>query len=450
MPGSAGVDPLHRPLSKAIQIAKIDVPEAFTKILQEEDSIPPGSDLDVALGDPGFSHGHLPRGVPIIPATIISSARRSDAALNAPGQEDILYFVDRRRNGDGMRILLVRLGAVGDCVHVLPALAALRARLPRAHIAWLVEDKAASLIRGHPHLDEVIVLERRRWARDSRRPWSFPRTVLGVVSTARSLRKRRFDVALDFQGNCRSGLWALLSGARPRFGFAGPTQREANYLFMNRHIRPPANRTHKVEKNLSLIRAIGIAGGEAAPVLPPAEDEAETMGLWLRQHSPTHRRPVFAIHPGVSAFGFFKRWPSQAYARLVRRISEAGMEAILTWGPGERREVERIREAAGGRGIVGPETRSLLALVELLRRCDLFIGSDSGPLHLASAVGTPTVALFGPKDPSRYGPYGAPARVVRSGVDCSPCDRRSCKDPVCMTTLGPERVFQAALSLLNS
>lgn len=355
----------------------------------------------------------------------------------------------KARDGNRLRILVVRLGALGDCVHVLPALTALRDRLPRAYIGWLVEDKAATLIEGHPYLDEVIVLPRSDWSRDSRRLRTFPRAVLGVLRTMAELRRRRFDLAIDFQGNCRSGLWAFVSGASPRIGFAGPTQREANYLFMGRHVRPPDEGLHKVEKHLALLRSVGLLGSRSEPIIPAADGEAGRMVQWLRKSLPDPPGPVAAIHPGVSTFGFFKRWPDDAYARLVRLFDERGIIAVLTWGPGERELVERIHRLSGRLGIVGPETPSLLSLVELIRGCDLFVGSDSGPLHLACAAGTPTVALFGPKDPARYGPYGAPSRVVRTGVACSPCDRRSCSDPVCMTTLTPEMVLQASVDLLR-
>ncbi|MCZ6690118.1 MAG: glycosyltransferase family 9 protein [Planctomycetota bacterium] len=321
--------------------------------------------------------------------------------------------------------------------------------MPRAFIAWLVEDRAATLIQGHPLLDEVIVLPRTSWSRDSRRLPTLHRSIRGVLSSMRELRRKRFDLAIDFQGNCRSGLWAFISGAKSRIGFAGATQREANYLFMRKHVRPANEKVHKVEKYLDLLRECDLAGGKTDPVLPLSEDEGRAMELWLRKTCAEELRPVVAIHPGVSTFGFFKRWPAEAYGRVVRKFSEIGIRALLTWGPGEREEVERIRHLAGDRGTIGPRTPSLLSLVELLRRCDLFIGSDSGPLHLASAVGTPTVALFGPKDPRVYGPYGARSRIVRTGVECSPCIRRSCSDPVCMTTLSPESVIEASLSLLG-
>jgi ADP-heptose:LPS heptosyltransferase len=262
------------------------------------------------------------------------------------------------------------------------------------------------------------------------------------------LRRRRYDVVLDFQANCRGGLWGWITGARSRIGFGGHSQREANYIFTRTHVRPPAERLHKVEKNLALLRAIGVEPDRTDPVLPPLDGEGEAIGRWWATHL-GEARPVAVVHPGVSPFGLFKRWPRRGYADLLWKLSDEGILSVVAWGPGERDEAERIRHLAGETAVVGPETPSLLSLADLIRRADLFIGSDSGPLHLASAVGTPTVALFGPKDPVRYGPHGAPCRVVRSGVDCSPCDRRSCSDPVCMTTLRPEKVLAAALSLLR-
>ena len=356
--------------------------------------------------------------------------------------------------GHGLRILIVRLGAVGDVVHALPALTALRDRLPRAHIAWLVEDKSASLLEGHPYLDERIVLPRSRWSRDSRRLRTLPRAMASVFTTMADLRGRGFDLVIDFQANCRGGLWGWVTGARERVGFAGHTEREANYVFSSRHIRPPSERLHKVEKNLALLRGIGIEPIRTDPVLPVSAEEADRAERWIGE-TIDDDRPLAIVHPGVSRFGFYKRWPADGYRQLLVGLGGEGVRTVVTWGPGEEEDARRLVEAARRANgttppaLLGPETRSLLGLVELIRRADLFVGSDSGPLHIASATGTPVVALFGPKDPVRYGPWGGPSAVVRAGVECSPCTRRSCSDPVCMTTLTPASVLLAARALLG-
>jgi len=344
------------------------------------------------------------------------------------------------------RVLIVRLGAIGDVVNTLPALSALREALPHAHVAWVVEPAAASLLQGHSMVDEVIVVPRSRAGRGLRR-------ALDVLSAVRAagdtLGPRRFDLVVDFQGNLRSGLVVRRTRAPLRVGYARGSCREGNWLFTNRRVAAPLRDGHRVERALALLMGLELQiGPSPRPVIPEdpdAERRAEEFAGGLRGGG----RRVIAIHAGTSEFASYKQWPASRYIELVPRLcAEMGAAVVLTWkGEGEREAAEAIAGAAEG-AVVAPETNSLLELAALLRRCDLFIGSDSGPLHLASAVGTPVVALFGPKDAAVYGPYYGRSKVVEVDLPCRPCKRRRCRDPRCMTQITSRQVFAAAKELL--
>jgi len=344
-----------------------------------------------------------------------------------------------------LRVLIVRLGAMGDVICTLPALTALREALPQALITWVIEPAAASLLSDHPLLDHVIVMPRRK---SYSRLRDLGRVVKGLLASRKQLGAGRFDVAIDFQGNLRSGLVTWMSGASVRIGFGRGASREFNSLFINRPVTLPPETMHRVEQRLHLLKGLDICAGTVpAPVIPTDEsakrriveclEERGLGGLWLA-----------AIHIGTSRFGEYKQWPRENYVRLIPMlVSEFGVEVVLTWGPGERDAAELIASETTG-AVVGPETKSLVELAELYKQCRLFIGCDSGPMHLASAVGIPVVGMFGPKDPRVYGPYFGPRRIVEIDLPCRPCKKRRCENARCMSNIAPEQVLEASRELL--
>ncbi len=335
------------------------------------------------------------------------------------------------------RILIVRLSALGDVVHVLPALAALRAAWPRAHVGWLVEDRAASLLEGHPHVDRVHVVPRALWRRRlARDPLEVARGVRRLVV---ELRRARYDATLDFQSNLRSALLARASGAPVRVGQPRRYAKEGARLLVTDAPAPVPAEAHKVVRNLALLGPLGLA--PAAPPRPvvPEPPAARALGEAFARGGP--RRAV--LHPGVSAFGALKAWREERFAALARGLVAAGARACFAWGgAAEERVARRLAALAPGSEVL-PATAGLLDLAALLRRADLVVGVDSGPLHLAAAVGAPVLGLYGPKDPRTYGPFWAPHEVVRAGLECSPCRHRRCPRPdvvVAEGTNGPARL----------
>lgn len=353
---------------------------------------------------------------------------------------------------------MVRLSAIGDVLHVLPAVGALRRDLPRARLGWLVEDKAASVLSGHPDLDTLHVLRRKRWQRSLGSPWLWPRTLLEVGGFLARLHAARYDAALDLQGNLKSGVLTALSGAPVRYGGATADVREGNGFFTNRHVPSPPGAAHRISRHLEVLAALL---GRDVPGVParlprPAEARAEIDAALRAAGLPPTGYAI--LHPGTSGFGAFKRWPAERFAALSDRLFERGIAVALTYGPGEEDLVARVRAAARAAPIP-LATSSLAALAEAIRRACVFVAADTGPLHVAAAVGTPLVGLFGPKDPRLYGPVGPDAAtgalsplpvVVAEDVPCRPCVLRRCPEPVCMTSIEVDAVLARVRDALGA
>jgi len=316
---------------------------------------------------------------------------------------------------DPRRVLLVRLSAIGDVVNVLPALTLLRRARPEAFIGFAVEDRARELILGHPLLDRVHVFPRRRWREllRSGRPRSWSQLARELRAYADELREARYDVVLDEQSNLKGAVHALASRAPRRVGFARGHDYELNHLLSTEQVTPPADRPHRVDKFVSLLGAIGVAGEERTYVLPEDAGARARVEQYLTEAGLAARRFV-VLHPGTSDHGAEKRWPPESFAALARLVSERlGRPALVTWGPGEEDLARRVSAASGGAALLAPRTASLLELAELVRHASVFVSADTGPMHLAVAAGVRCVALFGPKDPAVYGPYGTGHIVLR-------------------------------------
>jgi len=347
------------------------------------------------------------------------------------------------------RILIIRLSAIGDVLFTLPAVAALAKKNPGARISWLVEDKAAAVLQHRDDLADVIVYPRIQIRRFLQNPLRWPSLVLLLVRYVRLVRGERYDRVFDFQGNLKSGIHAFLARSGKKTGFARGHAREMSHIFYSERIVPPGRAVHRVEKAFSLVFP-DFAGDEIPrPGLGIPAAAARAAAETLKGLFPGESR-VAVLHPGTSAFGAFKRWPTDRFGLLAARLHSAfGMPALITWGPGEKELAETAAAASGGAALVAPRTRSILELAGLISRGALFVAADSGPLHLANLQGVPCVALFGPKDPAMYRPYFQPAAVVRTGACCCPCNLRKCDDPICMTEMGVDLVFEAAARLLE-
>jgi lipopolysaccharide heptosyltransferase I len=309
-------------------------------------------------------------------------------------------------------VALVKLSSLGDVVHALPVAEALADAFPRARLVWLVERREAALLRDHPALEEVIDVDTRAW-RSARTPGQLLAVGRGVGALRRRLRARRFDVAIDLQGLVKSGAVTLATGAPLRIGFAAGWSRERlNALFSNERVTPPPEARHVVDQYLSLLAPLGVCvrPGAARFRLPTrAAAEARIgdffVGVGLKPH---HRLVV--LNPGAGRPN--KRWPVTHFRALAERLChEAGVQVLVLWGPSEREAARAIAEIAPPRPALAPPT-DLDELLSVARRAAVMVAGDTGPLHLAAAVGTPCVGLYGPTSPARNGPYGAGHRVI--------------------------------------
>jgi lipopolysaccharide heptosyltransferase I len=347
-----------------------------------------------------------------------------------------------KRFSNPKNILIVRLGAMGDIIHVIPAVKNVRMEFPSARIVWLVEDKLKDLVEGIPEIDEVIVFPRRQWQKQIKSPRNYFNILSSMRLFLKKLRNRKYDFALDFHGNFKSGLLAYISGARVRIGFSRGYCKEFNFLFTNLRITPRQKRMHRVDKYLSLLHGLGIKAYYQSPVFfIPDTDRCYIDDFLLQNH--LNRKSLAVIHPGTSIFGKYKRWPPENYAHLADALTkEFNYSVIFTWGASEYNLVKKIASFMRYRATIACETSSVKQLISLLQRAQLFVGGDTGPTHMASCLGIPTIAIFGPKDPVVYAPYDSNAFIVRKDIPCSPCEKRKCDHVICIHSVVPEDVLK--------
>ncbi len=337
------------------------------------------------------------------------------------------------------RFLLVRLGAVGDVVHTLPLAAVLRERFPNATIGWAVEPGASPLLQGNPVIDSLCVVDTRAWRRGS------PRARISALRRdVRKLQEIRADVAIDAQGLIKSGFLAWASGAKVRIGFEHRSCREGmNVLFTTAWAEPLKRPHHVVEKNLSLLGPLGVAppeDGELDFPLPERADEAEGAESFLRREGLTDGSPLFIVHPGAG--WETKRWNERRYAALGDAWAEmTGGHVLLSWGSGEESLARRVAGAMQSPAKVVP-AMDIRQLAALIRRCDVFAGGDSGPLHLAAALGVSCLAVMGPTDPVRNGPWGRGHAVLHHQLACSGCYGRTCPDIECLERISVDEAVR--------
>ena len=340
------------------------------------------------------------------------------------------------------RILIIKLGSIGDVVHTLPALADLKKSFPEAEIDWVVESKARVILKGNPLLHDVVEIDTHKW----RRSWSF-QTLSEMWRIASNLRGRRYDVALDFQGLWKSAFLGKVAGVRKLIGFDRTTLKEPGCrMFYDERIKPAPAVQHVIDIYKELLRSLGVMPGPHRFHLSvPSEDE-ETIS---QQLSSRQIDDFVILNPGGG--WDTKNWAPENYALLHDKLQqETGLPSVLTWGPGEEPLVDRVLRACVGTPPITFPT-SLYQLIALLRRAKLFVGGDTGPLHLAAACGTPIVGIFGPTDPLRNGPFSSEDIVLSHQVPCGPCYKRTCPihNKECLRLVQMDEVFQAALRRLN-
>jgi heptosyltransferase I len=322
-------------------------------------------------------------------------------------------------------------------VHALPTVSALRRVFPSARFTWLVKREWADVLDGNPDINEVLAVDL---------------SLGGWPDAIRRVRAGRFDLVVDLQGLLRSALLSWVSGAPVRVGFANG--REGSPWFYTDRVAVPTRGMHAVDRYLLVARFLGAsAESPSASDFPLPQDSAadnHISALLAREHIRSGTVLV-AMHP--TARWPTKQWLPESFAETADRLQQQdAVRVVLIGGREDRVLAERVMHHMQSAPIDLIGKTTLKELIAFLRRARMLITNDSGPMHLAAAVGTPVVALFGPTDPARTGPYGVGHTVLRSGVPCSPCFSRRCSNTVmmqCMTTIPPHVVIDAARKLLK-
>jgi heptosyltransferase-1 len=345
-----------------------------------------------------------------------------------------------------MKVLIVKVSALGDVVHALPVLAWLKSADPGLEIDWLVEEGFAPLLEGHPLLRKIIRLDTRGW-----RKQGMFEAVRGSLGVIRQLRREHYDVVLDLQGNSKSGVFTRLCGAPMRFGFAKDSVREwPNLLATNRKVTLLEGNHHISDRSLAIARKAFPAGSKSSAAGPLTIDgKARSVVEKQLNERGLAGKTLIVLHYGTT--WKTKLWPLDLWCELAGKLCDLeGCQPILTWGNEEERiAVTSIHEASGKRAEIWPRG-SLMELAALLERADLVVGGDTGPIHIAAAVGTPTVSLFRVTDATRNGPRGEKHIWLQSPLDCSPCLRKECeRNAECGRSLTLQQVFEAAKILLK-
>ncbi|HUN56153.1 MAG TPA: lipopolysaccharide heptosyltransferase II [Smithella sp.] len=334
-----------------------------------------------------------------------------------------------------MNILIIKLSAIGDVIHTLPSLAALRQLYPDAHITWVVEEAAADLIKDHPYLDAVLVSRRKRWSKDILRG-RFRQPLKAIRSFIKALRQRHYDLVIDFHGLFKSSMIVFLSRGKRKLGYN--SMQELSGLFLNEKITENMNR-HAIDRYLDFPRYLG-AQIDGAKFVLPSNHEAQVKVQNLLCKYNLEDKNFIAINP--VALWETKLWNNEKFAHLADLINDKLQMKVVFTGY-EKKPIESITSLMTTEKInLGGQT-SLPELACLYQKAKMVISTDSGPMHLAAAVGTPVIALFGPTEPARTGPYGFGHTVIRSKLPCSPCYLKKCSTRKCMEDISIEQVFAA-------
>ncbi|HEY1465292.1 MAG TPA: lipopolysaccharide heptosyltransferase I [Terriglobales bacterium] len=349
---------------------------------------------------------------------------------------------------DPKKILVVRLGAMGDVIHALPAVDALRQVFPDAKIGWVVEERWVELLCSpssglcgptspqRPLVEAIHTVNTFRW----RANLFASQTRKEIKELKRSLRAENYDAAIDFQGALKSAVIARWSKAKQIYGFAAPREKIARRFYLQ---KVAATGSHVIEQNLSLAQACTQGKLNMTTAELPHDPIAENkMQGWLRDDGISR----FALLNPGAGWGA-KQWPAERYGHVARELSTRGISCLINFGPKEEELAKLVQRESDG--TAQPVRCSITELIALTRRAALFIGGDTGPMHLAAALGIPVLAIFGPTDPARNGPFGVRNIVLRNAASANSYSHKREADEG-LLQISAEEVLAAAKQLLGS
>jgi predicted lipopolysaccharide heptosyltransferase III len=334
-------------------------------------------------------------------------------------------------------ILVVKLRHIGDVLLATPVFRTLRQAFPQAKLTALLNHGTEDVLRHHPDLNDILVVEK-----------GAPAAQLRFLL---NLRRKRYDCVVDLTDGDRSAFMSLVTGASTRVGFNA--EHRWRGLLYTHVAKPSPEDAHRIEYDLATVRTLGLAPATSRPALYISPDEELAAKRALDEALGSDQKPSRLIVMQPGARYSLKVWPPERFAELADRLSQAGSCRILLGGDVREREVaEAVQGLARCRPTVVAGRFSLLEFGALLKQSDLFIGNDGGAMHIAAAVGTPVVALFGPTYPQRWGPRGSPSEIVYKGLDCRACYHPVCirGDQNCMRLISVDEVFDRCMRLLSN
>lgn len=350
------------------------------------------------------------------------------------------------RDGDAVRVLIVKTSALGDIIHALPVLSYLHQAAPGIEVDWLVEEAFRDLLSGNPLISELHGVKTRVWRK---RPFQ-RETRQEIAALTRQLRARKYDLVFDIQGNLKSGIMTLLAGAPVRVGFAADRlQERANLLFTNRRVPAQPQDYHITDQYLRVVSALFDASSETMELTTDIATDAaqETAAEEFVAQLPAGKR--FLLHQGTT--WDTKYWYEAGWVELGKGLLERypGATVLFSWGNYAERAVVCGYAAQIGPGARVIERYPLKTLAALLKRVDLVVGGDTGPVHLAAAVGTRTVSLYRASDGRRSGPRGGCHAIIQAPMPCTSCFRTRCEqDLECRHSITPNMLLNAIGTIL--
>lgn len=346
---------------------------------------------------------------------------------------------------DIQRILVVKMSSIGDVVHSLPLLDALKQRFPSSFIGWVVDRRCKDILENNPLIDRLFIFERERWG-GRKKAVTTPFEMAGLMG---SIRKHKFQLALDPQGLFRSGFITYFSGARIRMGFSNA--REMSTLFYNVKVDVPEEiKLHAVDRYMLMGRKLGIETSRRVFTIETPQHSMERVDSLLAANGirPYHR--LVLVNPWARWES--KRWPVEKFALLADMLNcEADTRMIVVGGRSDLEGFITIASLMKTKAVSLVGMTSLTELAYLMKRAEILVTNDSGPMHIAAAMGTPVVAVFGPTDPSLCGPYGEVHEAVKKELPCSCCYQVVCPiEHRCMETISVDEVVGRVKSKLDA
>ena len=342
-------------------------------------------------------------------------------------------------------ILIIKLSAVGDVVHSLPFLEVLRDRFPSAMIEWVVEEDASGIVEGHPAIDQLIVFPRKSWLNRFIKKGQYMDVGKEVAEFIKQLKGRKYDIVVDLQGLFKSGILAFFANGTRKIALNGG--REGSFIFASEKVAVPDPDMHALERYLCIARYVGATNLVWSGQIPMNDTDKGHVNSLLGEIG--SGSTMVAITP--MAKWESKLWQSHRFSSLADTIrEELGAEVVFTGSEGDKAAIEDILSGMKARALNLAGKTTLKQLAYLYQKCAVVISTDTGPMHVAAAMGSPVVvALFGPTSPSRTGPYGIKHRVIRAGVECGPCFKKRCDHMSCMNKITVDMVFSTVKEVLK-